>query len=195
VLRGTTLQYRIPIAVELLTTETSLESSDPERLELTFEGLALGCDGFELVATVRFKELGEAAIVVRDGTREIDRFTTTTHDLARLELVVPSDDTDGGVDDHVALDAIALDEPLRVELVLRSETGAALTGGAEAQWFILSPHIASFDDEAIGPLRERVLVPLQAGQTLLRIRSNGQFLILAVHVNGAEDDSDGGRAL
>lgn len=198
ILRGSTLQYRFVVPPTLITNIPEVESSDPDRVEVTVGSLLLACGGLELTATVHFKELGEAAIIVRDATRELDRFTTTTHELARLELVVPSDDGDGGVADDVALQEITVDEPLRVELVLRSESGAALIGGTEAQWSIFNEGIASFDYGAMVTPRERVIVPHQLGQTILRVRSNGLFLILGVYVTGVDggtiddDDMDGG---
>jgi hypothetical protein len=187
--KGLLYDFEIHVPASIATTNLRVESSDQDVIVVAYERVEDECDGsFRLFGTVDYKEAGEAAIVVYDDRDELDRFTMTVHELDRIEVIASLEDPDGGMGfDDVVIDALTLDEPLHVELVLRSATGQALAGDEKTYWTIDDHDVATFEGESIGRALWTRIVPVAAGSTTLRVRSTGFDLTIPLTVIGTID--------
>lgn len=187
--KGLRYDFDIRVPESLATTTLRVESSDPDVIAVAYESFDEECDGsFRLSGTLDYESEGEASVVVYDDRDEIDRFTVTVQELDHIEVIGSLEDTDGGAGfDDVVIDALTLDEPLDLQLVLRSATGAALAGDEMTYWTLDDHKIATFDGETIGRAPWTRIVPVAAGATTLRVRSTGFELAIPVTVTGVPD--------
>jgi hypothetical protein len=187
--KGLRYDFDIRVPESFATTTLRVESSDPAVLAVTYESFDEECDGsFRLHGTLDYKGEGDAAVVVYDDRDELDRFTLTVQELDHIEVMAALEDADGGTAlDKVVIDALTLDEPLDLQLVLRSASGAALAGDEMTYWTLDDHKVATFEGETIGRAPWTRIVPVAPGATALRLRSTGFELTIPVTVVGAPD--------
>jgi hypothetical protein len=189
--KGLRYEFDIRVPESFATTTLRVESSDPDVTAVTYERFDEQCDGsFRLLGTLDYRSEGEAAVVVYDDKDELDRFTLAVQELDHIEVMAALEDPDGGAGfDEVVIDALTLDEPLDLQLVLRSANGAALAGDEMTYWTLDDHEIATFEGETIGRAPWTRIMPVAPGATTLRVRSTGFDLTIPVTVIGAPSAS------
>lgn len=176
--RGTRFGYTVRASSSAASTRLEVESTDESVLALTFDSTDEGgpCgDSILLEGTAQLTGLGEAAIAVYDGDREIGRFEYSVHEADRLELMATVDDTDGGApsEELASIDALSIAAPVQVRMVLRNAAGEELAGASNVTWAISDNTVARLDDAQYTLANEAIIVPVAAGHTILHAGASG----------------------
>ena len=176
--RGTRFSYTVRASSSAASTRLEVESTDESVLSLTFDRTEQGdpCGGSILLeGTAELSGLGEAAIAVYDGDREIGRFDFSVHEADRLELMALVDDMDGGApsEELQSIDALSIAAPVQVRMVLRNAAGEELAGASNLTWVISDPTVARIDDAQDSLPNEAIIVPVSAGRTTLHAGARG----------------------
>lgn len=192
VVRGAQFDFVIELPEELLGAAHRVESSDPDRLELSgYETGASPCErGLELRGTARFAGAGEAAVIVYVDDEEVDRFTATAYEPSSLSLQAIE-----GLDwltvdgTFQTVDELSIDAAYTVRATLRNDAGERLIGATGFEWSVADPDVVELSSEdAAWPL----LTPRAIGSTTLSVRVAGFSAEIPVEVTAvpAEPEED-----
>ncbi len=203
VIVGSQFDFTIEIPMHRANGPVRVLSTDPSVIELTgYERTSDPCDGtVQIDGTVSFPAVGTAAVVVEVGGTEIDRFTASAHEAARLDVqAAPFAGVFTG--NYETVRSVALDKLIGLRAIVRNGAGDRLVGAKDFGWSVEDESIAQFLDQAdtdagttvgVGTSASRhpSFFPVAIGTTTLHVEAHGVSMSIPIEVTSLPDPDAG----